>query len=331
MKILLLLFIIFVSGCIGYDTMIDQLENTTEDIKKVNYYKPSNIPKIEFIGVNLTNYSLLITNPIHEIPIKYYLNKSQINLNYAVFYPEFVNDVKKGIEKWNDIIQLQEVFFSDNASVIVNYPRFTKEYSEYTPDNWSHFVKHDTFWSGKFVYNEKKGFGLIEKSFINISAFKHNRCQTVGLVTHEFGHALGLNHNVFINSAMNATFNCSSSINEETIDALEILYTESSDLNFANAQVNETNSLFRINVEVKNSGVTKAENISVQIYDGVFSRYRKIIPILKPDESAIVSYNNILLVLDSDFLEILIDGGNEIKETNEKDNVIKFTQIVVYE
>ena len=172
-----------------------------------------------------------------------------------------------------------------------------------------------------FIVNTSK-YNVIVNGTVLL--YKNSGCDEPVVAIHEILHALGFKHSLNKNSIMYATSDCHQEITKEIIDEINYLYEDPAlpDLTFIKLNARRKTVFLNFESEIKNIGLSNAENASLSIYSGNDFIKRYNLGDIDFGEGKIFKVSNVMFLHQSSNLTFVIDNENTIPEINEENNKV---------
>lgn len=187
------------------------------------------------------------------------------------------------------------------------------------PINEDYFVAGEG--GAKSVINSSL-FYIIEKGEVQLF-YKESQCDNSNIELHELLHALGFQHSENKNSIMYNVSDCGQIITDDIINELTWLYSleELPDLAIKNITATKHGLYLDFNIEIKNRGLKKASESTLEIY----SKNKKIqdfeIGKIGYGEGKLLNVENFYIGISADEFKFVIKDGKELDETNNFVNI----------
>jgi len=306
-------------------------------------YSPTNYARLASLDDITVKFPTLYHNPIMTMPVKYHVtnqleggtSSGQYIQNLSHLDPTNIvrNATLAGLKMWEKetggLIRFEEVDSPEKASLIIN---FTAS-SSGTYDSWI------LGYGGVIEYTNFRGYSLITKSALHIwFPWDKQYSRITQTVEHEFGHAIGLDHDDSIKSIMMSLsqdwYYTEKRISQKLGEALQTLYNGTNskpDLRFENVNVKRYGDNFTFEVSVANYGFATSKPVDISISDGVMINEIYTIPEVSP--GYVISFSVTRFKLDRSLngsvpLKLYIDLQNNQEEINKNDNVMVLTQSI---
>ena len=257
------------------------------------------------------------------------------------FYPNMKfnhNDISYRIEDGCEIIKKERMISAFNElSKQVNIISFHEVSEE--PDIEVSCTKKEKSFENKdyFIAGEGGAKEIVQTGAYNVitggvillyeSQKKSIKCDYPNVEMHELMHVFGFNHSTNKNNLMYPYLeSCNQVLDDSLIKELKRLYSQENlpDLYFEDAKVIKKGRYLDFNLTVKNSGDVDAPNVSFSVFDESDLVETRKIGDIKYGAGIVVEIKNFKLIRRNPTeVSFVIDAENKIKESDNKNNIVK--------
>jgi len=303
---LMLIGIVFLSGCIGQQSKNITQESTSTTIEEGPIIFGPVDYALSWIPVNITHEMMYGRVRWNSSTITFY---SEIRENYTL---QFIRDA---VDTWNKktVIKFVEVDKPEEADFIVRYPKLNEF-------NWTETIR----------YLGEAQIYLIDTGLFNLSTrgemlylTTNEECKSRATALHELGHIVGLAHSSDAKDIMFTFAECDRSITDEIKQTLANIYSIEAlpDLYFGNVKVEKVGKILNLNITILNRGLVASKNVSIEVKanDDIIESYD--LQSMEPAVTAIIQHE-IPTTKNFDSVSITIDPLHVQDELDRENNLM---------
>ena len=233
------------------------------------YYLYSEISDSKAIPIPfIKNISINASQPSYASNSQFYPNMRFIKTDIIWNIDESCSEQKKQrieqafakLEQETSILKFYNNIYPEKADIIIHCNETNEQISG------KYFIAGE---GGPTSIINTSSFNIIEKGKV-LLLYKKASCNNYDVELHEILHVFGFDHSGNKNSIMYLTTNCEQVLTTDIIDELKRLYSiqQLPDLYFSDISATKQGAYLNFNIEIRNSGLSTAENVMLEIYSG---------------------------------------------------------------
>ena len=156
----------------------------------------------------------------------------------------------------------------------------------------------------------------------SVLLIRETKCREPIIALHELLHALGFNHSSNKNNIMYPVVKCYQTMGEDTSDLINELYSHPSypDLSFENVSASMKNRFLDLNMTIRNHGLEKSEEATVEIYaDDKLIKEIKLDSLQVGTGRILILTNSLVTKINFDELRLFINADfDELDKQNNR-------------